>query len=119
MNPSIRVLCAVHEKGKVWQRVGYAKGSTATPIVRSSRRIPSILASPTNIPISAHCNENKEVPSATSLNVTNALVRVNLASIILGKGMTDNSIQMRPRCQTTSARHEFTLVPTNVHSVAR
>ena len=39
-------------------------------------------------------NENKKVPLATSLHATDALVRINLASIMLGNGMTDNYIQM-------------------------
>ena len=39
-------------------------------------------------------NENKKVPLATSSGAANALVRINLASVMLGNGMTDNYVQM-------------------------
>ncbi|KAG6379737.1 peptidase S10 serine carboxypeptidase [Boletus reticuloceps] len=38
--------------------------------------------------------ENKKVPLTTSSDATDALVRINLASVMLGNGMTDNYIQM-------------------------
>ena len=39
-------------------------------------------------------NENKKAPLATSSDAINPLVRINLASVMLGNGMTDNYIQM-------------------------
>ncbi|KAF8126125.1 Alpha/Beta hydrolase protein [Boletus edulis] len=39
-------------------------------------------------------DENKKVPLTTSSDATDALVRINLASVMLGNGMTDNYIQM-------------------------
>lgn len=39
-------------------------------------------------------DENKKVPLMASSNANDALVRINLASIMLGNGMTDNYIQM-------------------------
>ncbi|KAF8833259.1 peptidase S10, serine carboxypeptidase [Paxillus ammoniavirescens] len=39
-------------------------------------------------------NENKKVPLTSGSDANNALVKINLASVILGNGMTDNYIQM-------------------------
>ncbi|KAF9239267.1 Alpha/Beta hydrolase protein [Melanogaster broomeanus] len=39
-------------------------------------------------------NENKKVPLTSTTNANNELVKINLASVILGNGMTDNYIQM-------------------------
>ncbi|KAG9311668.1 Alpha/Beta hydrolase protein [Chiua virens] len=39
-------------------------------------------------------NENKKAPFTSSANTNNALLGINLASVMLGNGMTDNYIQM-------------------------